>query len=159
MKEAEDLSNDPEMRHCRSYLLLKQGEISWLRGDFDAALSFYCRSLTIGRYHEHVAYFLWSHIAFCWLYKQQFVTAEWCSRKAIQINHERWQAWKNLGVSLEHQDKYADALQCYFKATYLANRKMIPILHLRRLIRRRHGFIEGLKEVRRKLFIDFKLMV
>jgi len=37
--------------------------------------------------------------------------------------------------------------------------KMIPVLHLRRLIRRRHGFIDGLKEVRKKLFKDFKLMV
>ncbi len=159
MKETELLFNDPAMHQSRAYLLLKQGEISQLQGDFDAALSFYCRSLTIGKWPEHVAYFLWSHISFCWLYKRQFVTAEWCARKAISISPKRWEAWKNLGAGLELQEKYPEALRCYFKAVFLADKKMIPILHLHRLIRRRHGFIDGLKEVRKKLFKDFKLMV
>ena len=159
MMSVEELVNDPEMAEYKAYLILKQGQISELQGDFDAALGFYCRSLTIGKWPEYVCYFLWNHIGFCWLFKQEFVTAEWCCRKAIEVNPRRGEAWKNLGVSLEHQGKFTEALQCYFKAFSLSERKIITVLHLRRIIRRRHGFIEGLKDVRRQLFKNFRLLV
>ncbi len=129
------LIDNPDMAEYKAYLILKQGQISEFLGDFDSTLNFYCRTLFIGRWPLHVQYYLWNHISFCWLLKHKFKTAEWCCRKAIKLDPKCWDAWTNLGVSLEYQGKFIEALQCYLKTILLGGSKFFSILDLRRMIR------------------------
>jgi len=103
----------------KAYLIMRQGQISELQKDFNASLKFYYHTLMIGKWPLYVRYYLWNHIAFCWLFKHKFKSAEWCCRKAIKLDPKRWNAWKSLGGSLERQGKLIEAFQCYFQAVQL----------------------------------------
>lgn len=115
----EDLLKDPQMIFHRSRLLFHLGVLSERLYEFDAAISYYCRSLACGSRPEELHDVLWSNLGFCWLYKQDFKTAEQCCRWAISINGQSWDAWKNLGVSLEHQQHIEEAFLAYFKGGML----------------------------------------
>lgn len=133
MEEVKALIEAPDMAGYRAYLILIQGQISELQGDFDATLKFYSRAFAIGKWSPYVRYYLWNHIGFCWLFKKRFKATERCCRRAIKLDPKRGDAWKNLGVSLEFQGKLTEALQCYFKAIHLKI-KFMSILHVRQLI-------------------------
>ena len=106
----------------KAYLILRQGQISEFQENFDAGLKFYYHTLAIGKWPLYIRYYLWNRIAFCWLQKQKFKTADWAYRKAIKLDSKRWNAWKNLGSSFKRQGKFIEALQCYFQAILLFSR-------------------------------------
>ena len=113
----------------RAYLILRQGQISEFQGNFNGGLRFYYHTLAIGKWPLYVRYYLWNKIAFCWLLKQKYKSAEMCYRKAFKLDPKRWNAWKSLGGSLERRGKLIEALQCYFQAILLFRRDREYIFH------------------------------
>ena len=137
MDEVKALIGNPEMAEHKAYLTLIQGQISELQGKFDETLGFYCHAFAIGKWSPYVRYYLWNHIGFCWMLKNRFKGTERCCRRAIKIDPKRGGAWKNLGVCLEYQGRFIEALQCYFKAILLKI-KPLSILRLRHHVWRAH---------------------
>jgi len=111
--------------------------------DYPKAIKFYEASLVIFELNNlHFRYYQYNNLAFCLNYSERFLEAEEYLRKAIAILPKQYNAWKNLGVSLEHQGQYEEAAVCYLKAIFLSNGEQRSRMHLNRLIERH----EWLKE-------------
>lgn len=100
----EKLLNEPLMANHKAYLLFQKGRVSECLYEFDDALIYYCRCLTCPIVPDEIYYDLWNNMGFCWLYKQDFKSAEICCRRAIELNPNRWEAWKNLRICLKHKE-------------------------------------------------------
>ena len=128
--------NDPIMTNQRAYLLLKKGRISQFLYEFNEALICYCRGLASHIIPLKIYFALWDGVSLCLLYKQDFKQAELCCRRVIELDSNQWQAWKYLGVSLEHQGYFIESLEAHIKAVKLSCGNEMAILHLQRFHQR-----------------------
>lgn len=125
-----------DMEIYKDFLIFMQGQISERRGDFDQAIRYYLKSLFCNPRHPWLQYYLFNNLGFCYNYNQDFKKAESFCRKATEINPGRYNAWKNIGVSLEHQGRYFEATKCYLRAMTLNREDPRAAMHLTRLIKR-----------------------
>lgn len=132
---------DSDMAEHRLRLLFLAGKMSERLYRFDAAIGYYCQSLACVIRPEELHSTIWSNLGFCWLYKRAFKTAEQCCRHAIMLDPRSWEAWKNLGVSLENQRLIQEAFIAYFKAVLLSRVGVLPVKHLIRLSQRHPGIV------------------
>ena len=95
--------DDQSMTDHRAYLLLQKGRASEYLYEFSDALIYYCRGLASHIVPRKIYFDLWHGVSLCLLYKQDFKQAELCCRRVLELDSNQWQAWMNLGVSLEHQ--------------------------------------------------------
>lgn len=108
--------DDPLMVNHRAYLLFQKGRVSECLYEFDSALDYYCRALASPMISSDIQCSLWKNVGFCWLYKQDFKNAEICCRRAIELDRNQWEAWKNLGMILEGQGRLDEACDAYRRA-------------------------------------------
>lgn len=153
------LISDPAMAGNRSRLLFHAGEMSVGLYDFDAAIVYYCRSLACAIRPEDLHPEILSHLGFCWLYKQDFKTAEQCCRQAIQFGPYSWGMWKNLGVSLEHQGRIEEAFLAYLKAVVLSRGRAISVMHLTRLGQRHPGKVPDVSDLRPTVYREYEVIL
>lgn len=152
------LISEREMSPYRSRLLFQAGEMSVGLYDFDAAIGYYCRSLACVIRPEDLHPEILGHLGFCWLYKQDFGTAEQCCRQAIQLAPCSWEAWKNLGASLEHQHQIDEAFLAYFKAVLLSRGRAVPVMHLTRLGQRHPGKVPDVSDLKQPVYREYEII-
>ena len=131
--------NDQLMLNNKAYQLFQQGRICEFQYEFNDALDYYYQSIACTVIPMEIYCDLWSNMGFCWLYKKEFKSAEICCCRAIELNPKRWEVWKNLGVSLEHQGCLKESLKAFTQAVDLSNGNEIGILNLLRFDRRHGG--------------------
>ena len=151
--------SDPGMSAYRSRMLFWAGEMSEGLYDFDAAIGYYWRSLACGSRPEELHPIALSNLGFCWLYKKDFKTAERCCRQAITFGPYLWEAWKNLGVSLEHQGRIKEAFLAYFRAVLLSHCRAIPIMHLVRLSHRHPSLGPDVAGLRPTVYKEYRVIL
>ena len=132
--------NDPLLSNNKAYQLFQQGRICEFDYEFNDALDYYYQSIACTTIPDEIYYDLWNNMGFCWLYRHNFKSAGICCCRAIELDQKRWEAWKNLGVSLEHQGGLNDAVDAYTKAVKLSSGNEVTILHLQRFRKRNYGF-------------------
>ena len=132
----EKQAQDPELTERITALLIREGGYCEKRGDFHLAIKFYESSLQFEIENEGSRYFRFNNLAFCMNYMKRFEEAEPLLRQAIEILPEQYNAWKNLGVSLEHQGQIEEAAECYLRAVTLCAQNRRPAMHLKRLVER-----------------------
>ena len=117
-----ELHNRPFMQPTAADLYIRQGLVCESMIDAAAAIEYYDKGIvayaTMIEPDELRGYCLFNNDAFCHDYEKRFPKAQRLSEKAISIDRERHSAWKNRGVSLEHQDNYVEAAACYI-ASYI----------------------------------------
>ena len=147
---------NPDMAEHRSRLLLLAGEMSAGLYEYDKATGYYARSLAcpIRTKDQHIATV--AKLGFCNLYRQDFKGAEEWSRWAIKLGPHSWEAWKNLGVSLEHQDQIEGAFLAYFKAVALSRGRVVPVMHLTRLSHRHPGVVPDVGDLKPKVYMEYE---
>jgi len=59
----------------------------------------------------------------------------------------RYNAWKNLGVSLEFQKKYEEAAECYFRAICCSHGERRSVKHFLRLLERQPAIAEKYPDI------------
>jgi len=155
----ERLLNEPMMIFHRSQLLFWLGDLCERLYDFDPAIGYYCRSLTCALKPDDLHQAIWSNLGFCWLYKQDFKTTEQCCRRAIDLAPKKWEAWKNLGVSLEHQERIKEAFLAYFKAVALSRGRAVPIMHFTRLSQRHPGIVPDVSDLKPSIYKEYKMII
>ena len=155
----EEFLNDPAMMNQKAYLLLKKGRISEFLYEFDDALIYYCRGLASHIVPRKVYFALWHGVSLCLLYKQDFKEAELCCRRVIELDPNQWEAWKNLGVSLEHQSEIKESLDAYVKAVKLIKGNEVSVLHLRRFIERYSEKISNLSNIRQQMYKEDQIII
>lgn len=134
--------DDPSMTDHRAYLLFQKGRASEYLYEFDDALTYYCRGLASHIVPREIYFSLWHGVSLCLLYKQDFKQAELCCRRVLELDPNQWEAWKNLGVSLEHQGRFEKALDAYGKAVELSKKNEVAILHLWRFNKRHSAILK-----------------
>ncbi len=87
--------------------------------DYKAALEAYLRAFELPHESNEVWYFLHNNTGFCLNKTERYEEAEKYCRAAIEIDPDRHNAYKNLGIALQNQDRYADAAENYIHATKL----------------------------------------
>ena len=141
----DELCIKPFMEPAVLSLYLKQGSTCENMRDYDMAIDYY--SLGIQAYAALIgeetkySYWLFNNSAFCHGYERIFLEAEKLANKAISIDREKHNAWKNLGISLEHQDRYIEAAACYL-ASFIkcgGGDDSRPMKHLTRMFERHEG--------------------
>jgi tetratricopeptide (TPR) repeat protein len=141
----DELHLRPFMEPAATCFYLKQGSICESMLDYSLAIDYY--SLGIQAYaikvepDDRFGYWLFNNSSFCHDYEMLFPEAQRLAEKAISIDSRRHNAWKNLGVSFEHQDKHVEAAACYL-ASYIkcsGGSDPRPMMHLERIFKRHDG--------------------
>lgn len=152
-----ELYNRPFMQPAAIDLYLRQGSICESMMDYAAAIDYYNKGITIYATmvepNDKCGYWLFNNDAFCHDYEKRFPEAQRLAEKAISIDREKHNAWKNRGVSLEHQDNYVEAAASYI-ASYIkcdGGSDPRPMMHLKRIFRRHDGLRDDLAKQARKL--------
>lgn len=126
----------PDLSESIACILIREGGYCEKLGDYKNALRFYESSLPFEIKDQLFKYLRLNNFAFCLNYFRQFESAEKYLREAVQILPDRYNAWKNLGVCLEHQCQFEEAAESYLKAILLSRGEERSVLHLKRLIDR-----------------------
>ena len=150
--------SDLDMTEHRSRLLFLAGEMSAGLYEYDKASGYYARSLAcpIRTKDQHVATV--TKLGFCNLYRQDFKQVEEWSRWAIKLWSHSWEAWKNLGVSLEHQNQIEEAFLAYFKAVFLSRGRMVSVMHMVRLSQRHPGMVPDVGDLGPKCYREYEFI-
>jgi tetratricopeptide (TPR) repeat protein len=138
-------------------LYLKQGSVYESVLDFSmAAIHYY---LGIEEYAMKVktdnrhSYWLFNNCSFCRDFQERFPEAQKLAEKAISIDSTRHNAWKNLGVSFEHQNRYVEAAACYM-ASFIkcggGGGDPRPMMHLERIFKRHDKLKDALADQAKK---------
>jgi tetratricopeptide (TPR) repeat protein len=148
--------SDPDIAEHRSRLLFLAGQMSEGLYEYDKATGYYARSLAcpIRTKDQHIATV--NKLGFCDLYRQDFKGAEEWSRWAIKLGPHSWEAWKNLGVSLEHQGQIEEAFLAYYKAVSLSRGRAVPVMHLIRLSQRHPGVVPDVGDLRPMVYREYE---
>ena len=136
LKLVEDYINTDSSISFKIELLLLQGRIAEQMCDYNIAIKCYQKALGYGRQSGMEYYFVYNNLGFCYNFEKDFDKAERACSEAIGINPDRYNAWKNLGVSMECRGKYKDAVRYFMKAAYLSKGETRTMMHLHRLLRR-----------------------
>ena len=150
--------SDPDMAEQRSRLLFLAGHMSEGLYEFDKATGYYARSLSCPIRTKGQQIAAVTQLGFCNLYRQDFHQAEEWSRWAIKLGPGSWEVWKNLGVSLEHQNQIEDAFLAYFKAMILSRGRAVPVMHLTRLSQRHPGLLPDVGDLKPKCYREFEFI-
>jgi len=135
---------DVQLREHVAQLACMEGAYCERARDYPKAIKFYEASLVVFELNNLTArYYQYNNLAFCLNYSERFLEAEEYLRKAIAILPKQYNAWKNLGVSLEHQGQYEEAAVCYLKAIFLSHGEQRSRRHLDRLIERQQWLKES----------------
>jgi len=113
---------------------LKLGQLREAADDYLEALRNYEEAFTLDLGQNDTSYFLHNNRGFCLNQIGRYAEAETYCRKAIEINEERYNAYKNLGVALQGQSKYVDASVCFLRAALMFPLDYRSIEHLEKLL-------------------------
>lgn len=81
-----------------------------------------------------VAYLVNNNLGYCLNQFGQHQEVEQYCKKAITINPQRHNAYKNLGIALEGQSQFAEAAKCYIKAVQMNASDPRALQHLENLV-------------------------
>ena len=101
----------------KAQCLLNMGQVMESRRDYREAARYYKEGLALEPRDSVVSYFLNNNLGFSLNTLGDLVTGEIYCRKAIDIDPERHNAHKNLGIALSGQGWYREAAECFVVAT------------------------------------------
>ena len=102
-----------EKAHC----LLRMGQVMECAGDYSAAVRYYKKAVALKPTDRLVRYFINNNLGFSLSVLGDFFEGEIYCRKAIEIDPERLNGHKNLGIALAGQGWYWEAAECFVAAT------------------------------------------
>jgi len=139
-------ASSTELSEIAAEKLLGEGGNCEGVGDYQGAAWFYAASLEFGAKDPEFCFFRLNNLGFCLVYLKKFKEAEKYLREATKLNPKLYNAWKNLGVCLEHQGKTEEAANCYMNAINLSRAERRSVNHLMRLISR-HPELRAIPQV------------
>jgi len=95
--------------------LQHEDDLAW-----EAAVESYCKGVALNPGNPHTQYFCNNNLAFSLIQLGRFEEAEPYCRAAIEIEPERHNAHKNLGLALQGLGQFLDAAKCFATASRIA---------------------------------------
>jgi tetratricopeptide (TPR) repeat protein len=127
------LEEDPEVRaHC----FLTIGQLNEKRRDYAAAVAAYSRAFAEPARENGTWYLLNNNLGYSLNQVGRHAEAEAYCRAAVAIDPGRYNAHKNLGISLEGQGNYLEAARCFLTAAHAQPDDLRALGHLEDLLGR-----------------------
>jgi tetratricopeptide (TPR) repeat protein len=114
LRQLIDRLPDPEHK---AECVLTMGQAMEQVGDYAAAVRYYREALALEPTHTSTWYFINNNLGFCLNTLGRFSDGEVYCRKALEIDPNRPNAHKNLGIALAGVGSYEDAARCFIAAT------------------------------------------
>lgn len=126
-----DQTDDAALR-ARCYLRL--GQLAERERQYGDALDYYEHGLALPQTEKFTTYFLNNNAAYCLNLMARHQEAEALCRKAIETDSSKYNAWKNLGMSLEAQGEFLGAAWAYVEAAKMQPKDTRAYVLLERLL-------------------------
>jgi tetratricopeptide (TPR) repeat protein len=124
-------TTEPEKK---AFCFLSMGQLLEQNRDFEAAISAYSQAYLLEPVNSTSWYFIHNNLGCCLNHCERYDEAERYCREAIRIDPTRYNAYINLGVALEGQSKYADAVRAFIKAIKTNSSDTDVLQHLEDLV-------------------------
>lgn len=134
------LAQMPDLER-KANCVLAMGQMMEAVQDYEAAVRYYKEALALEPVQTDVWYFINNNLGFSLNTLGQFTEGEKYCRKALEVNPNRPNAHKNLGIALAGQGDYTGAAECFVRATQ-ANAADPRAFHLLRDLLRDHPELE-----------------
>jgi tetratricopeptide (TPR) repeat protein len=125
-----DPANAEDM--AKGYLML--GVEAENRNDWEDAVEYYQQVLSFDAKDPAVRYFALNNLACSFINLERFEEAEKQCIAAIEVDKDRHNAHRNLGLACEGQEKYSDAAVCFMNASFLDRQDKRAWQHLTQLL-------------------------
>jgi tetratricopeptide (TPR) repeat protein len=132
-----------------AYLAL--GQLHEQRQDFGPAVDYYRAALGMAPGDTTVRYWLNNNVGYSLIQLGQYAEAELHLRAALAIDQSRPNAFKNLGLALTGQNKYAEACECFVRSTQANASDRRSLQHLEELVARRPELLGQTPDLQDKL--------
>jgi tetratricopeptide (TPR) repeat protein len=120
---------------------LGMGQMMESAGDYQAAVRYYKEAFALEPLQTDVWYFINNNLGYSLNQLGRFAEGEQYCRKAIEVNPNRPNAFKNLGIALDGQGDFRGAAKCFIAATQ-ANAADARAFHLLQDLLQRHPELE-----------------
>ena len=124
---------DLEQR-ARHYL--QKGQLMEQQNNYRMAMAFYAQALPLEPTDSRVWYLINNNLGYCLNHFQEYIRAEEYCRSAIRVDPSRHNAYKNLGISLEGQGHFLDAIASYIQAIEMRPQDPRALLCLEEVLKR-----------------------
>ena len=125
------LANDAEKK-ANCFLML--GQTMEQTGNYEEAIQFYKQALVLEPTDSDVWYLVNNNLGYCLNYFSKYADAEPYCREAIKLDPGRYNAYKNLGISLQGLGTYTMAARSFIKAVEAEPRDNRAFRHLLELM-------------------------
>ena len=126
-----DLSENSDQRaHCLLALALLTEEME----DCDSAKAYYDEVLELEELEDNTLYFLHNNFGYLLIQLEQFEEAKAHLERAISIDPELANAYKNLGLACEGLGRLEAAVECYITATQVEPYDARSMVHVENLM-------------------------
>jgi len=130
---------------------LAMGQLMEQIHDYNSAIEFYEQAILLEPNTKPVAYLINNNMGYCLNYAGQYQEAEGYCRKAIAIDPERHNAYKNLGISLAGQGRMGDAAKSYIRAVQANANDPRALDHLENLIENNREIVSAINDIHEQL--------
>jgi tetratricopeptide (TPR) repeat protein len=103
----------------KAHYLLSMGQLMEQQRNFAQGVEYYLQAYALEPTDNNVWYLVHNNLGYSLNMLNRHPEAETYCRLAIQIDPERYNAYKNLGIALEGQEKFAEAAHFLLFATRL----------------------------------------
>jgi CheY-like chemotaxis protein/tetratricopeptide (TPR) repeat protein len=118
----------------KAFFYLTLGQLMEQVQDYQNAVKFYLQAFSLEPVSNRTWYFINNNLGFCLNHFGRFKDAEPYCRSAIQIDPNRYNAHKNLGISLQGLGQLAKAAKCFISAVRKDSNDPRALKHLEELV-------------------------
>ena len=143
-----ELSNNSNQRaHCLLALALLAEEME----DYDSATACYEQVLELEQLEDNTLYFVHNNFGYLLIQLEQFEEAEAHLERAISIDPELANGYKNLGLACEGLGRFEGAVECYITATQVEPYDARSMVHVENLLSRHPELFVRVPYLQRRL--------
>jgi len=124
-------TTEPEKK---AFCYLSMGQLLEQNRDFEDAISAYSQAYLLEPVNSASWYFIHNNLGCCLNHCERYEEAEKYCREAIRIDPTRYNAYINVGVALEGQEKFADAVRAFITAIKTNSSDTDVLRHLEDLV-------------------------
>lgn len=100
----------------KAHSVLALGQLMEQKGDFEAAINYYSQAFSMEPCGSYTWYFIHNNLGFCLNRFGRYSEGEKHCRAAIKIDPGRPNGYKNMGIALEGQNRFAEAALAFISA-------------------------------------------
>ncbi|GAB4581423.1 MAG: hypothetical protein Fur0022_41700 [Anaerolineales bacterium] len=138
------ITDDPEKK---AICFLKMGQLMEQIRNYEAAITFYSQAFSLEPVNNEAWYFINNNLGYCLNHFGRYREAEPYCRAAIQIEPRQYNAYKNLGISLEGQGQYSEAAKSYIKAVQVNAGDPRALSHLEELVANHSEILSDIPDI------------